>query len=260
MTLVVSASRESLFEATAERFEAAAAAAIRQCGRFQLALAGGDTPRGLYALLASQRHRARVDWSRVHVFWGDERCVEPQDPASNQRMARETLLDHVPVPASHVHAIHGADDPTAAAREYERALREAFATPVGPPRSAPGARFDLVILGLGEDGHTASLFAGSPAIHEAERWVLATWIAKLSAWRITLTPLVINAAREVIFLVSGRAKAAALRRVLRGPCEPNQLPSQVIQPRDGELRWLVDADAASCLDDAGERLAEGSPG
>lgn len=260
MTLAVSASRESLFEAAAERFEAAAAAAIRGSGRFQLALAGGDTPRGLYTLLASERHRARVDWSRVHVFWGDERCVEPQDPASNQQMARETLLDHVPVPASHVHAIHGADEPAAAAREYERSLRETFGTPVGPPRTAPGARFDLVILGLGADGHTASLFAGSPAVHEAERWVLAAWVEKLSAWRITLTPLVINAAREVIFLVSGRAKAAALRRVLRGPREPDALPSQAIQPRNGELRWLVDADAAFDLAAPAERPGEGSPG
>ena len=128
--------------------------------RFKVALSGGSTPRGLYALLASDRHAARVEWSRVHVFWGDERCVAPQDPASNQRMAREALLDHVPLPNSHVHAIRGEDEPAAAASRYEQALREAFATPVGPPRSAPGARFDLVLLGLGEDGHTASLFPG----------------------------------------------------------------------------------------------------
>ena len=248
MKLEVSPSREALFEAAAERFTIAASEAIRTSGRFHLALSGGSTPRGLYALLASDRHAARIAWSRVHVFWGDERCVGPQDPASNQRMARETLLDHVPLPGSQVHPILGEDDPGAAAAHYEQTLREAFATPLGPPRSAPGARFDLVLLGLGDDGHTASLFPGSPALHEAQRWVVATQIEKLSAWRVTLTPLAINAASEVIFLVSGRAKAAILRRVLCGPREPDRLPAQAISPREGELRWLVDDAAASALD------------
>ena len=248
MKLEVSASREALFEAAAECFVTAAAAAVRISGSFQLALSGGSTPRGLYTLLAGSRHAARVEWSRVHVFWGDERCVAPQDPASNQRVAREALLDHVPLPDSHVHAIRGDDEPAAAASRYEQALREAFATPVGPPRSAPGARFDLVLLGLGEDGHTASLFPGSPAVREARRWVVAEQAPKLSTWRVTLTPLVINAASEVIFLVSGRAKAGILKRVLCGTREPDRLPAQAIRPRDGELRWLVDDAAASDLD------------
>jgi len=246
--LEVSASREALVEAATECFVTAAAAAIRTSGRFNLALSGGSTPKGLYALLASDRHAARVAWSRVQVFWSDERCVAPQDPASNQRMAREALLDHVPLPSSHLHAIRGEDEPTEAAARYEQALREAFATPVGPPRSAPGARFDLVLLGLGEDGHTASLFPGSPAVHEVRRWVVAERVEKLSAWRVTLTPLVINAASEVIFVVSGRAKAAILKRVLCGPRDPDRLPAQAILPREGELRWLVDAAAASTLD------------
>ena len=135
----------------------------------------------MYARLASDRHAARVEWSRVHVFWGDERCVAPQDPASNQRMAREALLDHVPLPGSQVHAIRGEDEPAAEAARYEQALREAFATPEGPPRSAPGARFDLVLLGLGDDGHTASLFPGSPAVQEARRWVVAERVEQLPA-------------------------------------------------------------------------------
>ena len=248
MKLEVSPNREALFEAAAERFATAAALAIRTSGRFHLALSGGSTPRGLYALLARDPHAARVAWSRVHVFWGDERCVAPQDPASNQRMAREALLDHVPLPSAHVHPIRGEENPTTAAARYEQALREAFATPVGPPRSAPGARFDLVLLGLGDDGHTASLFPGGPAVQEVRRWVVAEQIEKLSAWRVTLTPLVINAASEVIFLVSGRAKAAILRRVLCGPREPDRLPAQAISPREGELRWLIDAAAASALD------------
>lgn len=253
MKLEVSPNREALFEAAAERFVVAASRAIQSSGRFHLALSGGSTPRGLYALLASDPHASRVAWPRVHVFWGDERCVAPQDPASNQRMARETLLDHVPVPSSHLHAIDGENDPETAAARYEQALREAFATPVGPPRSAPGARFDLVLLGLGDDGHTASLFPGTPAVREARRWVVAEQIEKLSAWRVTLTPLVINAAAEVWFLVSGRAKAAILRRILRGPREPDRLPAQAISPRDGELHWLVDAAAASVLDSPSTR-------
>ncbi|HEY8156452.1 MAG TPA: 6-phosphogluconolactonase [Myxococcota bacterium] len=248
MKLEVSPSREALFEAAAERFAIAASEAIRTAGRFHLALSGGSTPRGLYALLAKAPHAARVAWPRVHVFWGDERCVAPQDPASNQRMAHEALLDHVPLPGSQVHPIQGENDPATAAAGYERALRDAFATPAGPPRSAPGARFDLVLLGLGEDGHTASLFPGTRAVHEHRRWVVAERIERLSAWRVTLTPLVINAASEVIFLVSGRAKAAILRQVLCGPREPDRLPAQAISPSAGELRWLVDADAASALD------------
>jgi len=248
VTLAVSASREALFEAAAECFVTAAAVAIRTSGSFTLALSGGSTPRGLYALLASERHAARVEWSRVHVFWGDERCVAPHDPDSNQRMAREALLDHVPLPNSHVHAIRGEDEPTTAAARYEQALREAFATPTGPPRSAPGARFDLVLLGLGEDGHTASLFPGSLAVQEARRWVMAERVELHATARVTLTPLLINAAAEVIFLVSGRAKAAILKRVLCGPREPERLPAQAILPRAGELRWLADAAAASGLD------------
>jgi 6-phosphogluconolactonase len=257
--LAVLATREALFEAAAERFVAAASTAIRTTGRFRLALAGGETPRGLYALLASERHAARIEWSRVHVFWGDERCVAPSEPESNQRMAREALLDRVPLPRAQLHAIRGDDEPAAAALAYERTLRDAFATPSGPPRSAPGARFDLVLLGLGEDGHTASLFPGSPALSEARRWVVAEWIAKVSAWRVTLTPLVINAAAEVIFLVSGAAKAAALRRVLCGPREPERLPAQAIAPQPGELSWLVDADAASGLEPLPAASCDGRP-
>jgi 6-phosphogluconolactonase len=147
-----------------------------------------------------------------------------------------------------VHAIRGDQEPTAEAARYEQELREAFATPAGPPRSAADARFDLVLLGLGEDGHTASLYPGSPAVREPRRWVLAERAPKLSAWRITLTPLVINAASVVVFLVSGREKAAILRRVLCEPRQSEPLPAQAIRPRDGELHWLVDAAAASALD------------
>lgn len=242
---------DDLMRAAAELWAAAATTAIRASGRFAVALSGGSTPQRLYRLLASEPYASGVDWSRVHVFWGDERCVPPDDPASNYRIARESLLARVPIPAGKVHRIRGEDEPIAAAAAYERELRGSFATPDGPPRLSPGARFDLVLLGLGEDGHTASLFPGTAALREPDRWVRAVYPAETSTARVTLTPAVINAAAEVVFLVSGRAKAASLRRVREGPYRPDALPAQIVDPPAGRLRWLVDADAASDLTSQG---------
>jgi len=236
-------------EAGAAAFVTAARAAIAAHGRFVTALSGGSTPRALFQLLATERFVSAVDWSRVHVCWGDERAVPPDAEASNYRMAREALLDHVPVPAAHVHRIRGEDPPSVAADTYERTLRTLFATPVGPPRPLPGARFDLVLLGMGDNGHTASLFPGLHAVREAERWVVAESVAEVGMWRITLTPVVLNAAAEVVFLVAGADKAAMLHRVLDGPVRPDALPAQVVAPHDGRLRWLVDTDAAARLED-----------
>lgn len=235
----------ALAQAAAEHTVRAAAAAMRQSGRFVVALSGGSTPRSLYALLASEPYARRVDWSRVHVCWSDERCVSPADPASNYRLAREALLEHVPLPEGNIHRILGEDEPDAAAAAYERELRSLLGTPGGKPEPTPGARFDLVLLGMGADGHTASLFPGSTAARESERWVAAEQVAATPAWRVTLTPVVINAAAEVTFLVSGREKAAMLRRVLEDPCCPDELPAQAVAPSDGQLRWLVDAAAAA---------------
>jgi len=238
---------DALMHAAAEAFVRCAAEATRAYGRFAVALAGGSTPTQLYALLATDVYAARVDWDRVQVFWGDERCVPSGNPASNYRMAREHLLDHVPVPEGNVHRIRGEDDPAEAAAAYERELRRAFATPDGPPRPAPGARFDLVLLGMGDNGHTASLFPGMAAVRERERWAVAQHVAVVSMWRVTVTPIVINAAAEVAFLVSGPEKARTLRRVLEGPLRPNALPAQAVAPGAGSLRWLVDAAAAAEL-------------
>lgn len=235
----------ALMQAAAEHFVRSAAEAIRASGRFVVALSGGSTPRSLYALLATDRYAPRVDWSCVHVCWGDERCVPPGDPASNYRMAREALLDRVPVSEENVHRIRGEDESAATAAAYERGLRELFHTPDGPPRPTPGARFDLVLLGMGDNGHTASLFPGMAALRETRRWVVAERVAAVSPWRVTLTPVVINAGAEVTFLVSGREKAATLRRVLEGPYQPDELPAQVVVPPEGRLRWLVDAAAAA---------------
>ena len=160
-------------------------------------------------------------------------------------MACEALLDHVPIPAAQVHRIRGEDPPQVAAEAYERTLRTLFATPAGPP----GACFDLVLLGMGDNGHTASLFPGLHAVREAERWVVAEFVAEVGMWRITLTPVVLNAAAEVVFLVGGADKAAMLHRVLDGPVDPDALPAQIVAPHHGRLRLLVDAEAAARLED-----------
>jgi len=291
--LIVLADADDLAPATAERFVTLAAGAIASHGWFAAALSGGSTPRATYARLAGHDFASRVSWPQTHLFWGDERCVPPDDAESNYRMAREALLDRVPIPAANVHRMRGEDDPDHAAAAYERELRDFFA-PRGAVVSLPGGefpRFDLVMLGLGEDGHTASLFPGGAALNERVRWVVATHVGAAShgnrarprlrprfagsatprpdraSWRLTLTLPVINAAAQVMFLVSGEAKAEALRRVLRGGAPSRRrsveqargrgrrgraqvLPAQMVKPKDGKLYWLVDAAAAALRCDA----------
>ena len=232
-------SAAALAEAAARRFVAAARDAIDSHGQFVVALSGGSTPRDTYRRLGTDALVSGVMWSRVQVLWGDERCVPPDHAESNYRMARETLLERVPVPAANVHRIHGEDDPATAAEVYEATMRALLHT--------PGARIDLVLLGLGDDGHTASLFPGSAAIQEQTRWVMAAHAPAASMWRVTLTPAVINAAAEVLFLVSGGGKAGILRRVLEGPRRLQELPAQAIAPSNGRLGWCVDTAAAAEL-------------
>ncbi|HEX5386606.1 MAG TPA: 6-phosphogluconolactonase [Gemmatimonadales bacterium] len=224
-----------LARTAAEHVAARAAEAIAARGRCNLVLAGGETPRAAYGLLASEAFAGRVDWGRVQFFWGDERCVPPDDPRSNYRTAREALLDRVRVPSENVHRIRGEDDPTGAAAAYDRLLRD-----------MPG-RFDLVLLGMGADGHTASLFPGHAAVRERVRLALAERMEPVDMWRVTLTPPAFNAARDVLFLVAGAGKAETLARVLEAPREPELLPAQSIAPAQGELTWLVDAQAAARL-------------
>ena len=244
---IVLPTAEALAEDAAQRFARAATDAVHSRGEFMVALSGGNTPRRLYARLAAPPTASAVPWSEVAVFWSDERCVPPDEAASNYRMAREALLDHVPIPAAHVHRIRGEHDPVTAARAYEETLRSALRTPLGPPRDAPGARLDLVLLGLGDDGHTASLFPGGPDFTNGDSWVVAHYVAAVSQWRVTLTPVIINAAAEVLFLVSGGSKAAIVHRVLEGPQRPHELPAQLIAPADGRVLWLLDAAAARDL-------------
>jgi 6-phosphogluconolactonase len=237
----------ALSAAAAERFVVASQQAIDAHGKFVVALSGGSTPRRMYELLAREPLASRVKWSRVHIVWGDERCVPPAHADSNYRMARESLLDHVPIPAANVHRMHGEDAPASAAASYETMLRALLATPNGPPASVPGKNIDLALLGLGDNGHTASIFPESAAVSEQRRWVMAEYVPAVSMWRITLTAPILNAAAEVLFLVAGGDKAAVMQRVLEGARVPQELPAQLIAPSPGRIRWLVDAAAAAKL-------------
>jgi 6-phosphogluconolactonase len=238
--VLISDDAEGVARAAAARFTEIAGESVRANGRFSVALSGGSTPRRIYELLAGEEFAARVDWSKAHVFFGDERCVPPDDEASNYRMARDTLLARVSVPVRNVHRMIGEGDAVANARLYEGELRSFFGE-----GSVPA--FDLVMLGLGDDGHTASLFPATPALEERGAWVVANWIEKLGAYRLTLTAPVINHAAHVMFVVSGAGKAGRLSEVLNGLPEPLRLPAQLIRPAGGTLEWFIDRAAASKL-------------
>ena len=231
--------------AAAEVFINSAAEAVAERTVFTVALAGGSSPRSLYTRLAAEPLRSRVDWSKVEFFWGDERHVPPDHPDSNYRMARESLLSPLRIPARHVHRVRAENDAAAAAAAYERELIEFFR----PRRLTAGRlpRFDLVLLGLGPDAHCASLFPGTDAIEETTALVAAPWVEKFNSFRVTVTPPVLNAARRVVFVATGEAKAEALRAVLGGEHDPARWPAQIVRPSDGELLWLVDRAAASRL-------------
>jgi 6-phosphogluconolactonase len=199
--------------------------------RFSVALAGGSTPRRLYEMLARAPFKDQVQWDRVHFFWGDERCVPCDHADSNYRMAREALLDHVPITPGHVHRIRGELTPDQAADAYQAQLESELGADV---------RLDLVLLGMGADGHTASLFPGASALAESLRRVLAVYVESLRSWRVTLTLPMLNAARQVVFMVGGAAKAETLARVRAGEC----LPAALVRPPQGHLTWLMDREAA----------------
>jgi 6-phosphogluconolactonase len=225
-----------------QRVLALAEAAIAEHGAFRIALSGGSTPRELYQELA--RFPEAADFARWHVFFGDERCVPPDHRDSNYRMARETWLGDGRVPQGQIHRMRGEIEPSDAAAEYEALLAREFAT-----REVP--RFDVVLLGMGEDGHVASLFPFGPELEEARRWVTASRAGGSGSSRITFTLRTIDAGRCVLLLVSGTAKATALRDVLHGTQEPRARPASLVKPWDGELVWLVDREAASQLVEGG---------
>jgi 6-phosphogluconolactonase len=230
---------DALSVAAAEIFVRTAAEAIRARGRFLVALSGGGTPSGLYRLLAGKPYRQQVDWPGIFVFWGDERCVPPDGAGSNFRQASDVFLSQVPIPDENILRIQGELEPAEAAKSYLRTL-ERFAS---PPLAWP--RFDLALLGMGDDGHTASLFPGSPVDASAPVLAVIANYQDRPANRVTLTPLVLNSARKALFLVAGESKAVALSHVLSEVSMPEQYPAQRIRPTDGQVIWLVDEAAGS---------------
>jgi 6-phosphogluconolactonase len=223
----------------AERIVAAAGRAAEAGRAFSIALSGGSTPKTLYELLATPAYRSRLDWPRIEVFFGDERNVPPDHKDSNYRMAREALLSKVPIPGDNVYRMAGELDANEAATQYGQTLKEKFGD----------GGLDLVLLGMGDDGHTASLFPGTAALGEKKHRCVANYVEKLGAWRITLTAPFINRASEVLILVAGASKAMRLAEVLEGPRDPQRLPVQLINPLGGQIVWLIDAAAAGMNDE-----------
>ncbi len=212
--------------------------------RFTWVLSGGNTPKALYQLLASPAYLGRVPWSKLHIFWGDERDVPFTDSRNNARMAYDSLLNHVPVPAAQIHVMRTDIEAQASATQYEQTLRHYFPTPASGP---PSSTFDLVLLGMGEDGHTLSLFPGTEVVHEETKWVSAYYLKSQDMDRITLTKKVVNRATHVVFITTGATKAHALQAVLKGPAQADLYPAQVIKPEHGQLDWFVDQAAAADL-------------
>ena len=236
----VSATADESARQAAELVAALSERAVRDRGRFAIALSGGSTPRRLHAVLASEEYRQRISWPHWRVFWGDERAVRPDHDESNYRMARETLLDHVALSQAHVHRIPTEFGPVRAAADYEQTVRQALYADVPV--------FDLILLGMGDDGHTASLFPGSEALQEDRRLVVADWVPHLDAHRITFTLPLINRAAAVAFLVEGAHKSNMAQHVLHASPGEEPLPASLVQPTNGDLHWFLDSAAAGHLD------------
>jgi 6-phosphogluconolactonase len=237
---------KSLYLAAAEQVCRIGQLSLETTGRFSLVLSGGTTPRPLYELLAKPPFSKSLDWNKVEFFWGDERVVSPDDPSSNYRMAREAMLDQLKIPAAHIHRIRAEEkDLDKAARAYEDEITKVLGEVSGGGRKPP--HFNLFLLGMGPDGHTASIFPGTDAIEEKERWVIPVDVPSLGVKRITMTPELINSAHFIIFMVTGKNKAEVVANVLQGPRDPQRCPVQLIHPLTGEVIWFADRDASSKL-------------
>ena len=238
------ADTEALCREAADEILGRINATLRVKEVFAIVLSGGSTPKNLYALLAgSTPYSDEIPWSKIHFFWGDERHVPPDHPQSNFRMTREAMLSKAPVPDQNIHRVR-AEEPNAgkAAAEYEKEIRTFFGLAIGQLPC-----FDCILLGMGPDGHTASLFPGTVALQEKQRLVVANYVEKFKAYRITMTAPVLNNADTIIFLVGGKEKAETLQKVLEGSPQPDLFPSQLIQPSHGQLLWLIEHAAASRL-------------
>jgi 6-phosphogluconolactonase len=232
---------DELYVRAAEETAHIAGESICTHGEFTLCLSGGSTPAATYELLATRFHLS-VDWKELQFFWGDERCVPPDNPESNFAMANRTMLSKLGLRDEQIHRMRGEDPPSAAALAYEQELRQHFGVGEGE-----FPRFDLIMLGLGDNRHTASLFPGDSAIHETQRLVVAVEVDAEPRRRLTLTPPVINNAQRVMFLVAGQGKAAAVKDVLEGPRDADKYPAQIVAPKNGEVIWMLDKAAASLL-------------
>lgn len=244
MPIEVAEHAEALSQMVAEQFVRLTTDALRDRGRCAVALSGGSTPKGVYQILATEPFRSSAQWEQIDFFWGDERHVPADHPDSNYRMTAEALLSRVPVRPKKIHRIHGEiGDAALAAHEYETEMRSALAEPVAIPR------FDLMLLGLGPDGHTASLFPDTSALDERRRLCVENWVATMSTYRITVTLPLINASRVVMFVVSGAGKAPIVAQVLRAGAThaSSPLPANLVRPLDGELLWMLDRAAAGTL-------------
>ncbi len=237
--IIVQPDLNSLIEFAAYRIANMIHATLQFNPHFCLVLSGGSTPRPLYERLAQAPYATQIEWAKVHIFWGDERCVPPNHADSNYRMAHEALLSQVAIPAENIHRLRGESEPSQAASEYEQHLRTFF--------TDEHELFDLTLLGMGDDGHTASLFPGTAAIHEQEKWVVAHYVEKLQVWRLTLTPVALNRSANVMFLSAGASKAEILKQVLEGEFQPDVVPSQIIAPANTETVWVIDRMAGALL-------------
>ncbi len=244
LQLFTFADAEAVSQAAAREFDRCAIEAITARGKFSVALSGGSTPKRLYQILADSPYREKISWANVEIFWGDERSVSPDHNDSNFRMAKEAMLDRMNIPAACIHRLQAErEDRDKAAQEYQNEIASVLGV---DPNGEPPV-FDLILLGMGPDAHTASLFPGSTALRETKKWVVPNWVEKFKTFRLTMTRPLINKAREVLFLVAGKDKTAPLQKVFCGPSEPNIYPSQLICPTNGQLVWYLDVAAIAGL-------------
>ncbi|MBO0789995.1 MAG: 6-phosphogluconolactonase [Ktedonobacteraceae bacterium] len=241
MSITIYPDTDTLSHAAAGYIIQAANEAIVRHGRFTIALSGGSTPRKLYGMLGQEPYRNQINWSLVEIFWSDERCVPPDDPESNYRLAHEVLLSKVPIPTSQVHRMPADEaDRDAASQAYTDTLRRVFGTNGTPD-------IDLIQLGMGPEGHTASLFPHQASLHEEQRLIMPVTVPKPPPPRLTFTPPLLNAARNVLFLVTGAEKDEAIQAVLEGPYQPDEYPAQIVRPPHGIVTWMLDEAAARKL-------------
>ena len=231
---------EQLTYAAADYIANVAQESIASHGHFTLALSGGSTPKKLYGLLATEPYRSQIDWEKVQIFWSDERCVPPDDTESNYHLAQEVMLSKLPLSPNQIHRMPADEaDRNAASEKYSQEMQNVFGEVL--------PHFDLIQLGMGPEGHTASLFPHQPSLHEKQRQVIPVIVPKPPPPRLTFTPPILNAARHILFLVTGTEKADAVQAVLQGDYQPDEYPAQIVQPPQGEVTWMLDNPAAAKL-------------